>query len=48
MATATTRKRTARKATKRPHFAIRAIRNANPRGFRAHGAGHMLSKIFSL
>jgi len=48
MATATTRKGTTRKAAKRPHFAIRAIRNANPRGFRAHRAGSMLSKIFSL
>jgi hypothetical protein len=29
------------------HFAIRAIRNANPRQYRAHRAGRVLARIFS-
>lgn len=33
--------------TARPHFAIRPIRNRNPRHFRAHTAGSVLSRIFS-
>ncbi|MFH1375496.1 MAG: hypothetical protein ABIH35_02390 [Patescibacteria group bacterium] len=32
----------------RSHFAIRPIRNANPRRFRAHRAGSVLARIFSL
>lgn len=31
----------------RAHFAIRPIRNRNPRHFRAHTAGSVLSRIFS-
>lgn len=35
------------RATKRAHFSVRAIRNANPRQFRAHRAGSVLARIFS-
>lgn len=36
------------KIAKRTHFAVRAIRNANPRNFRSHRAGSVLARIFSL
>lgn len=39
--------KTVRTATKRAHFSVRAIRNANPRQFRAHRAGSVLARIFS-
>ncbi|MFA6458771.1 MAG: hypothetical protein WCV72_05320 [Patescibacteria group bacterium] len=35
------------RTTKRAHFSVRAIRNANPRQFRAHRAGSVLARIFS-
>ncbi len=41
-------KTTRRASVRRVHFAIRAIRNANPRHFRSHKAGHVLARIFSL
>lgn len=41
-------KKTNLKTAARPHFAVRAIRNANPRQFRAHRTGSVLSRMFSL
>ncbi|MFH1546783.1 MAG: hypothetical protein ABIE14_05400 [Patescibacteria group bacterium] len=41
-------KRAPRVLSKRAHFSVRAIRNANPRQFRAHRAGSVLARIFSL
>lgn len=43
-----TKKVSKKAAPARPHFAIRAIRNRNPREFRSHTAGSVLSRIFSL
>ncbi len=40
--------KTTRVSARRVHFAIRAIRNANPRHFRSHRAGRVLARIFSL
>ena len=34
--------------TGRTAFSVRTIRNANPRKFRSHKAGSVLSRIFSL
>jgi len=39
---------TRRVLAKRAHFSVRAIRNANPRKFRAHRVAGVLSRIFSL
>ena len=46
--TKTSSKATTRVTTKRVHFAISAIRNANPRGYRTARKSSVFARIFSL